>query len=113
MRHLISPGIFNHLVQLAVLLNPNTLTTAFPNCDAYGDSVLMQSVDQLTVLANHAGVPGLSISAGIDNNGLPISAQLLPLISRRLSFCALDGLLSSRPQVRGGLKKKPEGLKTI
>jgi aspartyl-tRNA(Asn)/glutamyl-tRNA(Gln) amidotransferase subunit A len=42
----------------------------------YGDSVLMQYADQLTVPANHAGVPGLSIPAGFDA-GLPIGVQLL------------------------------------
>ncbi len=73
----IRPELFNHLAQLAALLTPNTPTTAFPICDVYGDSVLMQYADQLTVPANHAGVPGISIPAGFDNNGLPISAQLL------------------------------------
>jgi aspartyl-tRNA(Asn)/glutamyl-tRNA(Gln) amidotransferase subunit A len=43
----------------------------------YGDSVLMQYADQLTVPANHAGIPGLSIPAGFDNQGLPIGVQLL------------------------------------
>jgi aspartyl-tRNA(Asn)/glutamyl-tRNA(Gln) amidotransferase subunit A len=43
----------------------------------YGDSVLMQYADQLTVPANHAGVPGISIPAGLDEQGLPIGIQLL------------------------------------
>jgi aspartyl-tRNA(Asn)/glutamyl-tRNA(Gln) amidotransferase subunit A len=43
----------------------------------YGDSVLMQYADQLTVPANHAGVPGLSLPAGFDRDGLPIGIQLL------------------------------------
>jgi aspartyl-tRNA(Asn)/glutamyl-tRNA(Gln) amidotransferase subunit A len=37
----------------------------------------MQYADQLTVPANHAGVPGLSIPAGFDRDGLPIGAQLI------------------------------------
>ena len=45
--------------------------------DVYGDSVLMQYADQLTVPTNHAGVPGLSIPAGFDQAGLPIGVQLL------------------------------------
>ena len=37
----------------------------------------MQYADQFTVPANHAGVPGLSIPAGFDGDGLPIGVQLL------------------------------------
>jgi aspartyl-tRNA(Asn)/glutamyl-tRNA(Gln) amidotransferase subunit A len=43
----------------------------------YGDSVMMQFADQLTVPANHAGVPGLSLPGGLDQEGLPIGIQLL------------------------------------
>jgi aspartyl-tRNA(Asn)/glutamyl-tRNA(Gln) amidotransferase subunit A len=63
--------------QVDALLTPTTPTTAFPIGDVYGDSVLMQYADQLTVPANHAGIPGLSIPAGFDSSGLPIGVQLL------------------------------------
>ena len=63
--------------RLDALLTPTTPTTAFPIGDVYGDSVLMQYADQLTVPANHAGIPGLSIPAGFDSSGLPIGVQLL------------------------------------
>jgi aspartyl-tRNA(Asn)/glutamyl-tRNA(Gln) amidotransferase subunit A len=63
--------------RLHALLTPTTPTTAFPIGDVYGDSVLMQYADQLTVPANHAGVPGISIPAGFDADGLPIGVQLL------------------------------------
>jgi aspartyl-tRNA(Asn)/glutamyl-tRNA(Gln) amidotransferase subunit A len=43
----------------------------------YGNSVLMQYADQLTVPANHAGVPGLSLPGGLDSDNLPIGIQLL------------------------------------
>jgi len=43
----------------------------------YGDSVLMQYADQLTVPANHAGIPGISLPAGLDGEGMPIGIQLL------------------------------------
>jgi aspartyl-tRNA(Asn)/glutamyl-tRNA(Gln) amidotransferase subunit A len=62
---------------LDALLTPTTPTTAFPLGAVYGDSVLMQYADQLTVPANHAGVPGLSIPGGLDKDGLPIGIQLL------------------------------------
>jgi len=63
--------------RLQALLTPTTPTTAFPMAAVYGDSVLMQYADQLTVPANHAGVPGLSLPAGFDPDGLPIGIQLL------------------------------------
>ena len=63
--------------RLHALLTPTTPTTAFPIANVYGDSVLMQYADQLTVPANHAGVPGISFPAGFDHEGLPIGVQLL------------------------------------
>lgn len=63
--------------QLDALLTPTTPTSAFPMAAVYGDSVLMQYADQLTVPANHAGIPGISIPAGLDHEGLPIGIQLL------------------------------------
>jgi aspartyl-tRNA(Asn)/glutamyl-tRNA(Gln) amidotransferase subunit A len=63
--------------RLDALLTPTTPTTAFPMAAVYGDSVLMQYADQLTVPANHAGVPGISLPGGIASDGLPIGIQLL------------------------------------
>ncbi len=66
-------GLFN----LDCILTATTPTTAFKLGAVYGDSVLMQYADLLTVPANHAGIPGLSIPAGFGENGLPIGIQLL------------------------------------
>ncbi len=63
--------------RLNALLTPTTPSTAFPMGDVYGDSVLMQYADQFTVPANHAGIPGLSIPAGLAADGLPLGVQLL------------------------------------
>jgi aspartyl-tRNA(Asn)/glutamyl-tRNA(Gln) amidotransferase subunit A len=63
--------------RLDALLTPTTPTTAFPIAQVYGDSVLMQYADQLTVAANHAGIPGLSMPGGLDPAGLPVGIQLL------------------------------------
>ncbi|MDH5506493.1 MAG: aspartyl/glutamyl-tRNA amidotransferase subunit A [Anaerolineae bacterium] len=63
--------------KLDALLTPTTPTSAFPIGDIYGDSVLMQYADQLTVTANHAGIPGISLPAGLDGEGLPLGIQLL------------------------------------
>jgi aspartyl-tRNA(Asn)/glutamyl-tRNA(Gln) amidotransferase subunit A len=63
--------------RLDCLLSATTPTTAFEMDAVYGDSVLMQYADLLTVAANHAGIPGLSIPAGLDRRGMPIGIQLL------------------------------------
>jgi aspartyl-tRNA(Asn)/glutamyl-tRNA(Gln) amidotransferase subunit A len=61
--------------RLDALLAPTTPTTAFELGKVYGDSVLMQYADLLTVPANHAGIPALSVPAGLDARGLPIGVQ--------------------------------------
>ena len=63
--------------RLDALLTPTTPTTAFAMGAVYGDSVLMQYADQLTVPANHAGIPGLSLPGGLDGDKLPVGIQLL------------------------------------
>jgi aspartyl-tRNA(Asn)/glutamyl-tRNA(Gln) amidotransferase subunit A len=59
------------------LLTPTTPATAFEIGAVYGDSVTMQYADSLTVPANHAGVPAVSIPAGFDARGLPIGIQFI------------------------------------
>ncbi len=59
------------------LLTPTTPTTAFKVGAVYGDSVLMQYADLLTVPADHAGTPGISVPAGLDGDGLPLGLQVL------------------------------------
>jgi aspartyl-tRNA(Asn)/glutamyl-tRNA(Gln) amidotransferase subunit A len=59
------------------LLTPTTPTPAFKVGAVYGDSVLMQYADLLTVPANHSGSPGLSLPAGLSAEGLPLGLQLL------------------------------------
>lgn len=67
----------NGKYHLDALLTPTTPTTAFSIQAVFGDSVMMQYADQLTVTANHAGIPGISFPAGFDKAGLPVGVQLL------------------------------------
>ncbi len=67
----------NGKYRLDALLTPTNPTPAFHMDAVYGDSVLMQYADQLTVPGNHAGIPGLSLPGGLDNELLPIGIQLL------------------------------------
>jgi aspartyl-tRNA(Asn)/glutamyl-tRNA(Gln) amidotransferase subunit A len=62
---------------LDALLTPTTPTPPFRFGEIYGDTVLMQYADQFTVTANHAGIPGLSMMAGLSKDRLPLSIQLM------------------------------------
>jgi aspartyl-tRNA(Asn)/glutamyl-tRNA(Gln) amidotransferase subunit A len=73
--------------RLDCLLAPTTPTAAFEMGALYGDSVSMQYADMLTVPANHAGVPALSVPAGLDSSGMPIGIQFIgPDFSEGLLF---------------------------
>ena len=63
--------------RLDVILTPTTATTAFKRNDVFGNTVRMQYSDQMTVSANHAGIPAVSIPGGLDANNLPIGIQLI------------------------------------
>jgi len=63
--------------QLDALLTPTTPTTAFKRAEVFGDSVLMQYADQMTVSVNHAGLPAITVPAGLDNKELPIGIQFI------------------------------------
>lgn len=70
-RSLIRQDFDNLFQKVDLLLTPSTPSAAFKIGGVYGDTMLMQYADQLLVTGNHAGVPGLSIPAGFDND-LPI-----------------------------------------
>ncbi|GAB4484316.1 MAG: Asp-tRNA(Asn)/Glu-tRNA(Gln) amidotransferase subunit GatA [Anaerolineales bacterium] len=74
-RSLIRRDFDEAFTKVDALLTPSTPGPAFPIGGIYGDSVLMQYADQLLVTGNHAGVPGLSIPAGLDESGLPIGVH--------------------------------------
>lgn len=58
-------------------MTPTTPTTAFKRGEVFGDSVLMQYADQMTVSVNHAGLPAITVPSGLDEAGLPIGIQLV------------------------------------
>jgi aspartyl-tRNA(Asn)/glutamyl-tRNA(Gln) amidotransferase subunit A len=63
--------------RLDVVLTPTTATTAFKRNDIYGNTVRMQYSDQMTVSANHAGLPAVSVPGGLDADNLPIGIQFI------------------------------------
>ena len=87
--------------QVDAILAPTTPTTAFEIGGIFGDSVAMQYADLLTVPANHAGIPAISVPTGLDDTGLPIAMQLMgpDFTERKLLQMgyALEQPLQSRP----------------
>lgn len=69
-----------------VLMAPVAPTTAFKFGENMEDPLQMFLADVLTVSANVAGIPGLSVPCGFDNDGLPIGVQILsaPYTEERL-----------------------------
>lgn len=103
----------NGRYRLDALLTPTTPTTAFPMGAVYGDSVLMQYADQLTVPANHAGIPGLSLPGGFDQNGLPIGIQLLGPDFSEATLLRLGRAFELATETEGWREKRPAMLSTI
>lgn len=63
--------------QCDVLLTPTTATTAFKFGERLENPLEMYLSDLYTVPVNIAGIPALSMPAGLDENGLPIGLQLM------------------------------------
>lgn len=60
-----------------IIMGPTTTSTAFPIGGKVNDPIAMYVEDLLTVTANIAGLPGISVPAGFDQEGLPIGLQMM------------------------------------
>jgi len=76
-RTLIRKDFDNAFKKVDVLLTPTCPTTAFLKGDFANDPLSMYLSDLLTVPANLAGLPAISIPCGFDTKGLPIGMQLI------------------------------------
>ncbi|WP_407938879.1 Asp-tRNA(Asn)/Glu-tRNA(Gln) amidotransferase subunit GatA [Nocardioides sambongensis] len=77
-RTLISRDFAAAYEQVDVLVSPTSPTTAFPLGEKLDDPLAMYLNDLATIPANLAGVPGISVPAGLaDEDGLPVGFQAL------------------------------------
>jgi aspartyl-tRNA(Asn)/glutamyl-tRNA(Gln) amidotransferase subunit A len=76
-RRLIQEDFFNAFKKVDCLITPISPTTAFKFGEKLDDPLQMYLSDIYTVSANLAGIPGISVPAGVDNQNLPVGMQLL------------------------------------
>jgi aspartyl-tRNA(Asn)/glutamyl-tRNA(Gln) amidotransferase subunit A len=77
LRRLIAEDFQRAFAQCDVIAGPTTPTTAFKLAAKTDDPVAMYLNDIYTIAVNLAGLPGLSMPAGFDAQGLPIGVQLI------------------------------------
>ena len=76
-RTLIRRDFDNAFAAVDVLLSPTSPTTAFRFGAHTDDPLAMYLADLLTIPANLAGLPAISLPCGFDGQGLPIGLQLI------------------------------------
>ena len=88
-----------------VVLSPTSPSTAFEIGAKTDDPLAMYLNDVFTVPASLAGMPALSMPAGLDDSGLPVGVQLVaPLLDEAVLFRAaraLEAELAFDPVPRG------------
>ena len=92
-----------------VILCPTSPTTAFKIGEKTDDPLKMYLADIYTISVNLAGLPGLSIPAGLSESGLPIGMQIIgPALSEETvlrtgrMFEAASGVMNLKPETIGG-----------
>lgn len=63
--------------EVDIIATPTTPTAAFGLGEKTGDPLTMYLSDIMTINANLAGIPGLSVPCGFTKEGLPVGVQLL------------------------------------
>jgi aspartyl-tRNA(Asn)/glutamyl-tRNA(Gln) amidotransferase subunit A len=107
-RRLILNDFLEAYKQCDVILAPSTPSAAFAIGENEDDPIKMYLNDVFTVTVNLAGLPGLSIPAGLNSEGLPLGLQLIGrpwdeetiiraggAIERAANFTAIPTLLST------------------
>ncbi len=76
-RRLICQDFVEAYKKVDMILTPTTPTPAFAIGEEPKDPISMYMNDILTVTANIAGLPGLSVPGGLSKDGLPMGLQLI------------------------------------
>lgn len=88
-----------------VILTPTAPSAAFPLGEKQDDPIAMYLNDVFTVPTSMAGLPGISVPAGLDDNGLPLGLQLIGRPFDEETMIRAAGVLESA----AGFDAKPGG----
>lgn len=77
MRALVTRDFVEAFKKADILISPTCPNTAFDLGSKSNDPLAMYLTDIATISANLAGIPGLSVPAGFDKDGMPIGLQIL------------------------------------
>lgn len=77
MRALVTQEFAEAFKQVDVLISPTCPNTAFELGAKSSDPLAMYLTDIATISCNLAGLPGISVPAGFDTDGMPIGLQIL------------------------------------
>ncbi|MHB8286510.1 MAG: Asp-tRNA(Asn)/Glu-tRNA(Gln) amidotransferase subunit GatA [Caulobacteraceae bacterium] len=91
-------------LEVDALLTPTAPSAAFALGDRVSDPVAMYLNDVFTVTTNLAGLPGLSLPAGLDAGGLPLGLQLIGKALDEGTLFSLAGVMEKAAAFRA----KPE-----
>jgi aspartyl-tRNA(Asn)/glutamyl-tRNA(Gln) amidotransferase subunit A len=87
------------------LLTPTAPSAAFALGDKSDDPVAMYLNDIFTVTVNLAGLPGMSVPAGVDANGLPLGLQLIGRALDEGTLFSLGGAIEKAADFKARPKK--------
>ena len=90
-----------------VLLTPTAPTTSFRNGAHADDPLAMYLADLLTIPANLAGLPAISVPCGFDQAGLPIGVQLIGNVLEESKLLQVAHQYEQSAQV---MASRPEGV---
>ena len=89
MRALVTQDFIEAFKKADILISPTCPNTAFELGAKSSDPLAMYLTDIATISANLAGIPGMSIPAGFDKDGMPIGLQILaPQLQEKKLFNA-------------------------
>jgi len=107
-RALILKDFTDAFARVDALLTPTAPTAAFAQGEKMDDPIAMYLNDVFTVPASMAGVPGMSVPAGPDAQGLPLGLQVIGRPFDEETVFAVSQVIedaagfSAKPQVRAG-----------
>ncbi len=104
-RTLIANDFRTAFEQVDVLLAPTAPTPAFVAGEQQDDPVAMYLNDVFTVPASLAGLPGLSLPAGLSADGLPLGLQLIGRPFDEATVLRVAGVIEQA----AGFTARPEG----